>query len=137
MNNMKIYVGCSLTHAPEDFISKIIEFKKALSQNNYDVMEFLGLTEGTPLDVYNQDILQCVGKCDVFIAVCDYPSIGLGYEMAVAVEKLGIPVLGLIHKSTKLTRLVKGILHKNFALREYENEDDMFETALTFIKSSL
>ena len=39
-----------------------------------------------------------MAKCDVFIAISDFPAIGLGYELGVAVEKLQKPTLALAHK---------------------------------------
>ena len=83
----KLYVGCSLTLAPESFRQSVEELKNKL-RADYEVFDFLGLVKGTAKDVYEWDIHHCVAKCDLFLAVCDYPSLGLGYEMGVAVEKL-------------------------------------------------
>lgn len=103
----KLYVGCSLTQAPESFKASVEQFKTGLRENGYEVFDFVGLVNGSEEDVYNWDIGHCVQDCDALVAVCDEPSIGLGWEMAVAV-KLGKPVLALAHHEAKVTRLVLG-----------------------------
>jgi hypothetical protein len=62
-----------------------------------------------------------VKNCDLFVAICDEVSIGLGYELGTAVEKYNKPVLALIKRGKVLTRLVEGIQNKNFDLKEYDN----------------
>lgn len=103
---MKIYVGCSLTHAPAWFKVRITELKTRLGDlPDVEVLEFLGLVNGTPHDVYVHDIIECVGKCDLMVAICDHPSIGLGWEMATQVGR-GKPLLAFAHRGSKVTRLV-------------------------------
>jgi hypothetical protein len=41
----KIYVGCSLTHATQEYRDGIEEFKKRLGEK-YEVLKFLGLGVG-------------------------------------------------------------------------------------------
>src|ERR1700733_9369191 len=105
---MKLYVGCALTLAPEEFKKSVEDLKNALLVEN-EVMDFIGTVAGTPQDVYKWDIHECVAKCDVFIAICDFPAIGVGYELSVAVEKLRKPTLALAHKDTKVSRMLLGI----------------------------
>src|SRR5688572_14440456 len=88
----KLYVGCGLTLAPERF-KEDVELLKNELRHDWDVLEFLGLVTGNAADVYQRDIVENVGACEAFIAVVDEPSIGLGYELAIATEKLGKPVL--------------------------------------------
>jgi hypothetical protein len=117
----QLYVGCGLTHAPEEFKAQVEETKLRLG-DEWDVMQFLGLVAGTAADVYEQDILTNVHGCDAFTAICDEPSLGLGYETDRAVM-LGKPVLMLAHEDTRLTRLFEGapVFEKNCELRTYEN----------------
>lgn len=119
MSQTSIYVGCSLTHAPEAFRAEVETFKDTLREK-YEVMNFLGLEAGTARDVYAQDIGKCITECTLFVAVCDYPSLGLGYEMATAIEKHDKKVLAVAHKDTHISRLVRGIDHPNFSFRRYE-----------------
>lgn len=120
----KLYVGCSLTQAPEDFKTNIENVKNQLCEN-FEVLDFVGLTAGTEKDVYNWDIRECVAKCDIFVAICDLPAIGLGYELAVAVEHLGKPTLALAHTDAKVTRLVLGIDKPNYQCMRYGSTQDI------------
>ncbi len=133
---LKLYVGCALTEAPPEFRDEVAELKALLkAQKNasgtpsFEVLEFLGLVEGTPEDVYRTDILEGIGSCDLMLAVCDYPSIGLGYEIAVMVEKRSIgkrmppPVLAVAKEGKRVTRLMLGIYarYPHFTFEYYGN----------------
>lgn len=114
----KLYVGCSLTQAPEDF-KKQVEILKDALRNDFEILDFIGLVSGTPKDVYEWDIQKCVATCDVFVAICDFPAIGLGYELGVAVEQLGKPTLALTHTDAKVSRLLLGITAPHYQLLRY------------------
>ncbi len=114
----KIYIGCSLTHSPQEFKDLVTKLKGELS-SEYEILEFLGLEKGTPADVYKADILQGITRSDFLVALCDYPSIGLGYEMATALEKYSKPTLGLAHVDAKVTRFVEGIDHPMYTFKRY------------------
>ena len=103
----QLYVGCSLTTAPEEFKSAVERLKGVLREQGYGVFDFVGLVNGTPKDVYEYDIGHCVQNCDAFIAICDEPSLGLGWELGRATD-LGKPVLAVAHRDSKITRLVLG-----------------------------
>ncbi|MDB5170664.1 MAG: hypothetical protein JWO35_358 [Candidatus Saccharibacteria bacterium] len=116
----KIYVGCGLTNAPAAFRAEVEAFKNVL-RKKYETFNFLGLEAGTAADVYNWDINDCVANCDLFVAICDEPSIGLGYELRSAIER-GKPVLGVAHEQSKITRLALGaaeIYDPQFTFRRY------------------
>jgi hypothetical protein len=117
---IKIYIGCSLTHAPEEFKQAVENLKDSL-RSQYEVFDFLGLKKGTVRDVYNWDIKHCVANCDLFVAMCDYASLGLGYELATAVEAHKKPVLALAHQDAEVTRLVQGIDSPLFSFERYED----------------
>lgn len=121
---MKIYVGCSLIHASDEFRQSVEDVKQKLRSIGHEVFDFVAMTQGEPKDVYQWDIHNCVKNCDLFVAICDLPSIGLGYELGFAVEKLGKLVLAVAHKEAKVSRLVLGIDHPNFQFKTY---DDMSE----------
>ena len=104
---IKLYVGCSLSHATEDFKKSVEDFKGLLRQEGYEVFDFVGLVNGSAKDVYNWDIGHCVSDCDALVGICDEPSIGLGWEMSKAVQ-LGTPVLALAHRDAIVTRLLLG-----------------------------
>ena len=125
---IKLYIGCSLTHAPEEF-TDMVENLKVLLRKEYEVLDFLGLEKdsptSTPTDVYKWDIQKCVSMCDMFVSICDCPSIGLGYEMATALEKYSKPILGLAMEKSKVSRLVIGIDHPMYAFKYYKTQEDI------------
>ena len=104
----KIYVGCALTDAPTTFANQVEELKALLREEGHEVADFVGTVKGTASEVYETDIHKCVANSDIFIAVCDYPSIGLGWEIGTAVEKHGKPVLAVAHRNDKVTRMLSG-----------------------------
>ncbi len=108
-----IYVGCALTTATDKLKTDVGRLKTAL-RDDYHVLDFIGLVNGTPTDVYRWDIHRCVATCELLIAICDESATGLGYEMGVAVEKRGIPVIAVAHSSAKVTRLVVGVDHPRY-----------------------
>ncbi|HUQ85695.1 MAG TPA: nucleoside 2-deoxyribosyltransferase [Candidatus Limnocylindrales bacterium] len=116
MEKIKIYVGCSLTHASEEFKEGIENLKNEL-RKKYIVFDFLGLEKGTARDAFEYDI-ECVRKCDLFIAECSYPSTGLGYEIGFAVS-LDKQVLAVAQNDAKVTRLILGVRNSKFAFRRY------------------
>ncbi|MBI4156039.1 MAG: hypothetical protein HY507_02280 [Candidatus Zambryskibacteria bacterium] len=125
----RIYIGCSLTHSPQEFKDLVLNLKEKL-KGEYEVFEFLGLEKGTATDVYHEDVGRCVARCDLFVAICDHSSLGLGYEMATALEKYSKPTLGLGHEDSNISRLVIGIDHPMYEFRRYKTLDEI----ILFIK---
>ena len=105
-NVKKLYVGCGLTGVSEEFRNSVEDFKQAL-RADFEVFDFVGLEQGTAADVYNWDIGHCVRTCDAFVGICDYPSFGLGWELAEA-TRLAKPTLAIAHESLRITRLILG-----------------------------
>lgn len=139
----KLYVGCALSNLPSGkkdiFLEMIMEIKKKL-KDSFEVIEFLGINDlsgpkpFSPKEIYDWDIKNCVMKMDCMLAICDYPTLGLGYEMAIAVEKRGIPVLAMAHKGSQVTRLIRGIDHKNFQFHYYNSVDEIIQKTLEILK---
>jgi hypothetical protein len=101
----KLYVGCGLTHAPMEFKNSVAQLKIRLrAMPGLEVLDFLG-TQGTPRDVYVNDIEKCVKVCDALLAICDYPSTGLGFEMATQVSRQK-PILAVAHHQALVSRLI-------------------------------
>jgi hypothetical protein len=136
-NKIKLYVGCALTDAPEEFKDQAEQFKQALRTEGYEVFDFVGLVNGTALDVYNWDIKHCVKNCNALIAICDFPSIGLGYEMNEAVN-LKKPVLAVAHHDSKVTRLVHGAaeVEPNLRFENYQKLTDLVSLANEWLKEN-
>ncbi len=104
---MKVYVGCALTNAPQSLRDTITDFKTRLrTEMQVEVLEFIGLGNGTAREVYEYD-LGSVRKCAIMIAFADHDSIGLGMEIQEATN-LRKPVLCLHHIDRKITRMLIG-----------------------------
>lgn len=103
----KIYVGCALSQASEEFRASVELLKEELRAHGHEVYDFLGLVKGTTSDVYNWDIGECVANCTAFVAICDFPSLGLGMEMDRAIT-LNKPILAVAHQDAVVTRLLLG-----------------------------
>jgi hypothetical protein len=139
MKRLKIYVGCALTSVPSEkraeFETRVNEVKKMLKAD-HEVLEFVGLTNGTSRDVYMHDIHDCVAKADLFIALCDYPGTGLGYELCYAIEVKNIPTLALVQKDATVTRLVEGIQSQKFTFGRYINTTDLLAQVQAWVYST-
>lgn len=121
----KIYFGCALTHAPEEFKQKVRELKgKLRALPGVEVLEFVGEKPGTPHEVYVHDIIECVGCCDLMVAICDFPSIGLGWEMGTQVAR-GKPLLAFGHVGSKITRLILDPQLPIYRFYRYETLDEI------------
>jgi hypothetical protein len=105
----KIYIGYSSVNAPKEFIHQVETFKAELKKD-YEILESTG-----------PEKLRSVLVCDIFVAVCDYQSLDLGYEMAVALEKYSKPTLVLLSKSTESQERIPGINHPMCTLNQYSS----------------
>ncbi len=121
---MKIYIACSLTGAPQKFKIHINNLKKAL-RKNFEILDWLGLSKGTATDVYRHDT-QMVKNCNLLLADCTYPSIGLGFELSLAIS-LKKSVLAVAHKDAKVSRMVLGINNENYKFERYNSTEDILK----------
>jgi hypothetical protein len=121
MKRLKIYIGCSLTGAPDSSAKEVTRLKEILSAH-YELLEFVGLDYETTAQVYYWDIEHSVRDCDLFVAICDERSIGLGWELCEAVH-LGKPILAVAHSNVKVSGLVLGAaeLKPNMVFSRYKN----------------
>jgi nucleoside 2-deoxyribosyltransferase len=120
-NKLKLYVGCGLTNAPDSFCDQVAELKE-MFRGEYEVFDFVGKVSGTAEEVYRWDIERCVATCDVFLAVCDYASTGLGWELSEAIGR-GKRVIGVAHDDAVISRLIIGAaeVKPNFSFHRYQN----------------
>ncbi len=121
----KLYVGCALTNAPEDFRNNVEEAKVQLGKD-WEVMQFLGLQAGTSADVYNQDITSNVRTCEGFLAIADHPANGLGWELGVADER-ETPTLIVVKFGAVVSRLLIGAseAREHIQLQRYEDMSEI------------
>jgi nucleoside 2-deoxyribosyltransferase len=85
-----------------------------------------------PAFVWQRDV-DWVKEADLFIAEVTQPSLGVGYEIAIA-EALGKPVLGLFYKNSgrRLSPMIVG--NPNVAIFEYEDVIETKSAIADFIK---
>jgi len=131
MPKRRLYVGCALQSAGEEYVLKIRALREELKKH-FLVLEFLYPHPGTDQDVYQLDIQDHVTNCDLMLAIGDLPSTGLGYELATAIEALCKPVLILSKKGQKLSRLIKGIVRSNIRILEYSDLSEVKGFLLDF-----
>lgn len=118
MKNIKVYVGCALTHAPESYRQMIAAFKDELRKvSRIEVLDFVTansiLETPDPVGIYHNDIHACVGSADAFIADVTLPSLGLGWKLGTAIEKHSILTMMCAQKDAKISNLVLGAPGKN------------------------
>jgi hypothetical protein len=118
MKKLKVYVGCALTHAPEEYRQMIADFKNELRKAGWiEVLDFVTansvLELPDPVHIYHNDIHECVGYADAFIADVTLPSLGLGWELGTAIEKHAIPTFMCAREGVKISNLVLGAPGKN------------------------
>lgn len=119
--DFNVYVACSLTHASPEFIAEVEAFKKKL-ESVCNILKFAGLNSGnSPRELYMYDIRKCVGSSDLVVAICDQPSIGLGYEIATQLEGRGMPCLCIAHEKSHVTELILDVHQPGFEFKRYNN----------------
>lgn len=102
---MKIYVACSLTHVPrshfEEYVQSIHHLADVLSQENANEVNYALVNSDPQLATkpFEDRARLCylwdarmVQESEVVIAECSFPSIGLGVELQLAVER-EIPII--------------------------------------------
>ncbi|MEX0918109.1 MAG: hypothetical protein WDZ93_03055 [Candidatus Paceibacterota bacterium] len=106
---LTIYVGMALTEAPEEFRGSFQkELKDALaSLPNIQILDFVGLENGDEGQVYTHD-RRCTEQADLCVFICDYPSIGLGIEIAFRFLT-GKPMLCFARDGQRVTRMLLGM----------------------------
>ena len=76
------------------------------------------------VEIYEQDT-NWLRECDVVIAECTCPSLGVGYELAFA-EKLGKPCHIFYNRTkTQLSAMLTG--NPYFNIHPYESEEEIFQ----------
>lgn len=112
MDYKTVYVGMALTEAPEAFrVDFQHELKKALGRiYGIEILDFVGLEDGTEVDVYNHD-RKCTEGADLCVFIVDHPSIGLGMEIVLR-EVSGGPLMVFAEEGRRVTRMLTGMLKK-------------------------
>lgn len=128
--NKKVYFAGSIRGGRADaalyagMIAKIKETEDVLTEHVGDLDLSMWESEDGAEDrrIYAQD-MAWMAQCDLVIAECTVPSLGVGYELAVA-EKLGKPVYIFYRKSvSELSAMLTGDPY--FAIRKYETWEEL------------
>lgn len=131
----KLYVGCALQGAPVDYTEKVKGVREGLKEH-FNVLEFLFPHPGTDQDVYALDILRHVDDCDFMLAIADFPSTGLGWEMGAMVEKHKKPLIICAEEKSLVSRLVLGADVRPYVrIERYSSLDEVVNLTLAFEKS--
>lgn len=129
-----VYVACSLTHATPIFRQSIEAFKKKL-EPICNVLRFLGLKSGrTPHELYQYDIHECVYRSDLVVAICDLPSLGLGYEMGTQAEARQRPCLCLAQELSLVSEIIMDTRRAGYEFRRYS---DLLADGVEFVTDKL
>lgn len=84
-------------------------------------------------DIYNQDTAW-LRECDLVIAECTSPSLGVGYELAYA-EKYNKPTyIFYRHKECELSAMLTGDAY--YHIYAYETKEELFEQVSKILKES-
>ena len=75
--------------------------------------------------IYERDI-NWLKESDVMIAEVSGPSLGVGYEIAIALNVIKIPVLALLNSGVKkISSIIAGCTSELFILREYKDPEEI------------
>lgn len=83
--------------------------------------------------IYDRDMQWLMGS-DCVIAEVSSPSLGVGYEIAVALHRKGIPVLALCHESVPiLSAMIHGNTDPLMELERYTGDHDLRDKITAFL----
>ena len=136
--NKKVYFAGSIRGGrnDEEFYCKMISFIKktdtVLTEHIGDLsLSSLEHGEDHDAQIYLQDTAW-LKECDLVIAECTCPSLGVGYEMAYA-EKLGKPAYIFYNRSkANLSAMLSGDPY--FTIIPYDNEEEVFEKITSILE---
>lgn len=127
----KIYFAGSIRGGRIDaeLYRRMIEF---MQESNVVLTEHVGsphlnlMEQGKrDADIYDQDTAW-LRECDMVVAECTCPSLGVGYELAYA-EKLGKPChIFYDCRKTHLSAMLTG--NPYFNIHPYQSEEEIYET---------
>jgi nucleoside 2-deoxyribosyltransferase len=127
--DVRLYVACCLTGAPEELLSFVPKVKEALRDEGFTVLEFFGTDTWDPETTASVDIMH-VWACDGVVAICDERSTGLGIEIGEAAA-MGKSILGFAREGARISQLVVGYgaVRPNFMFFRYRTIEDIVREA--------
>ncbi|MBY0538232.1 hypothetical protein K2P47_02430 [Patescibacteria group bacterium] len=134
MHRTSMYVGMALTDAPPEFR---IDFQNELKSElrklpDVTVLDFVGLEDGTAVEVYNHD-RKCTEGADLCIFIVDHASTGLGMEIMIRHHSRR-HMLFFAKKNSRVTRMLTGFLQcEGRNLGRYEDVADIIAAVKEFL----
>lgn len=137
---MNIYFSCSITggrqdqqvyHAIVDLLFKTGHQVPTAHLARADVME--KETTVDPSEVYHRDVNWVLGS-DALIAEVSTPSHGVGYEIALALERRK-PVLCCYQHGRRVSKMITGNDMPTLSLVVYQSLDDLLPAIECFLAS--
>ena len=137
---MNIYFSCSITGGRQDqqVYHAIVELLLTAGHEvptshlaRADVMEKETIVD--PADVYHRDVNWVLG-CDALIAEVSTPSHGVGYEIALALEKKK-PVFCCFQQGRRVSKMITGNDSPTLSLYAYHSQEDLLPAIERFLAS--
>lgn len=135
---MKIYFSCSITGGRQDQgIYQLIV--KYLERRGHEVlthhlaepdMSTLDL-DISPSEVYRRD-MQWLNECAILIAEVSTPSHGVGYEIAIALNR-HLPVFCCARQDTRVSKILTGNSSEGYSFYRYTDQSDLENALATFL----
>ncbi len=128
----KVYLGCALHNAPEEYRASI-EILQDLIETfpETELLKFKSkpteLGDFTSKEIYEYD-REMVSSADIMIAEASNPSLGLGMETMIAIQR-EIPVHIIHHEDAKVSKMMRGTadIHDFVQLYTYKDNEDLQE----------
>lgn len=134
---MKIYFSAAISAGRErqPLYARMVEFMQAqghdvLSAHVAHAEVLHAEAQRTAQEIYTRD-MQMVAACEVMIAEVSRPSLGVGYEIAAALQ-LQRPVLCLCEKEIFLTRMLTGNTNANLKIVFYSLDEEWRSAIASF-----
>jgi len=135
---MKIYFSGSISggRAHEAIYQHLVARLQAqghdvLSAHVADPIALEAEKDMPPRDIFERDV-NWVKECEAMIAEVSTPSLGVGYEYALAVQ-LGKPVLCVYRSGLRLSKMITGNSAPNLTVAVYASETELDEQVDAFI----
>src|SRR5512143_1134095 len=87
----------------------------------------------SPREVFERDV-NWVKECEAMIAEISTPSLGVGYEYALAVQ-LGKPVLCVYRSGVRMSKMITGNPAPNLTVVAYSDEAELDEWVDAFLRN--
>jgi hypothetical protein len=132
-----VFLSCSLSQAPMDFVSDMLGFQRELAavcrthEWSVDVTARPDTNESAEISaaIFAHDTAG-VRSADAVVAEVSYPSTGSGIELGIACE-LNTPILLVARSGSRVSPFVRGM--PNAIYREYDHPNELIELVRTHL----